>query len=66
MVRVRVRVRVRVSVRVKIRARKWTHLYSSFCLFLVLHVLLVKLCVEWGSTNTGWHIDIHHVKNFCT
>ena len=18
--------------------------------------------VEWGSTNTGWHIDVHHVK----
>ena len=24
-----------------------------------------KLCVEWGSTNTGRHIDIHHVK-LCT
>ena len=21
-----------------------------------------KLCVKWGSTNTGWHIDVHHVK----
>jgi len=20
------------------------------------------LCVKWGSTNTGWHIDVHHVK----
>ena len=24
----------------------------------------VMLSVEWGSTNTGWHIDVHHVKNF--
>ena len=22
----------------------------------------VKPCVEWRSTNTGWHIDVHHVK----
>ena len=21
-----------------------------------------KLCVEWWSTNTRWHIDVHHVK----
>ena len=20
------------------------------------------LCVEWGSTNTSWHIDVHYVK----
>ena len=19
-------------------------------------------CVKWGSTNTGWHINAHHVK----
>ena len=19
-------------------------------------------CVEWGSTSTGWHINVHHVK----
>ena len=56
---------VRVRVRVRVRPREWTR-FLSFCLFLVLHVLLVKLCVEWGSTNTGWHIDIHHVKNFFT
>ena len=23
-----------------------------------------KLFVEWGSTNTGWHINVHHVNNF--
>ena len=21
-----------------------------------------RSCVEGGSTNTGWHIDVHHVK----
>ena len=20
-----------------------------------------KLCVKWGSTNTSWHINVHHV-----
>ena len=24
-----------------------------------------ELCVEWGGTNTGWHINVHHVK-LCT
>ena len=24
------------------------------------------LCVEWGSTNTGWHINVYHVKNLHT
>ena len=26
-----------------------------------------KLSVEWGSTNTGWQINVHHVKKriFC-
>ena len=23
-----------------------------------------ELCVEWGSTNTGWHIDVHYVFVF--
>ena len=23
-----------------------------------------KLCVKWGSTNTSWHINVHHEKNF--
>ena len=27
-------------------------------------VFVVKLCVEWGSTNTSRHIDIHYVKIF--
>ena len=22
--------------------------------------------VEWGSTNTGWHINAHHVKKLYT
>ena len=22
------------------------------------------LCVEWGSTNTGWHINVHHMELF--
>ena len=26
-------------------------------LYLYLHVQ--KLCVKWGSTNTGWHIDVY-------
>ena len=21
------------------------------------------MSIEWGSTNTSWHIDVHHVKN---
>ena len=25
-----------------------------------------QLCVEWGSTNTGWHIDIRYVNIFHT
>ena len=23
-----------------------------------------KSCVEWGSTNTSWHINVHYVKIF--
>ena len=23
---------------------------------------MFRSCVEWGSTNTGWHINVHHVK----
>ena len=23
-------------------------------------------CVEWGSTNTGWHINAHYVKKLYT
>ena len=26
----------------------------------------MKLCVEWGSTNTGWYIDVLHVKTLHT
>ena len=25
-------------------------------------LLVKKLCVEWESTNTGWHINVHDVK----
>ena len=28
-------------------------------------VRILKLCVEWGSTNTGWP-NVHHVKNLHT
>ena len=28
---------------------------------LYLHVQKL-LCVEWGSTNISWHIDVHYVK----
>ena len=24
---------------------------------------MFRSCVEWGSTNTGWYINVHHVKN---
>ena len=24
------------------------------------------LCVEWRHTNTGWHINVHHMELFCT
>ena len=24
------------------------------------------LWIEWRSTNTGWHINVHHVKYFWT
>ena len=24
------------------------------------------LCVEWVSTKTRWHINLHYAKNFCT
>ena len=23
-------------------------------------------CVKWGSTNTGWHSNVHYVNVFCT
>ena len=23
-----------------------------------------KLCVKWGTTNTGWHINVHYVNKF--
>ena len=25
----------------------------------------LQLCVEWGSTNIGWHIVVGYVKIFC-
>ena len=25
--------------------------------------LFVELFAEWGSTNTGWHINVHHYGN---
>ena len=28
--------------------------------------MCVCVCVKWESTNTGWHIDVHHVKTLCT
>ena len=31
-------------------------------LYLYLHVQ--RLCVEWGSTNTNWHIGVHYVRIF--
>ena len=27
---------------------------------------MFKSCVEWGSTNTGWHINVHHMKTLYT
>ena len=27
-----------------------------------LLLMLWKLCVEWGSANTSWHIDVRYVK----
>ena len=29
-----------------------------------LELSCMTLCVEWGSTNTGWHINVHYVINF--
>ena len=29
----------------------------------VTMLVVCKLCVEWESTNTTWHISVHHVKN---
>ena len=29
-----------------------------------LYLLVQKLCVEWRSTNTSWHIDVHYVNIF--
>ena len=26
-------------------------------------LMMNELCVEWGSTNTGWHITVYYVKN---
>ena len=38
------------------------------CTFTVLFLTVCwkvdELCVEWGSTNTSWHIDVYHVKNY--
>ena len=31
---------------------------------LYRYLLVQKLSVEWGSTNTGWHIDVHYVNIF--
>ena len=31
-----------------------------------LNIVKQGWCVEWGSTSTGWHIDVHHVKNLYT
>ena len=31
---------------------------------LYLYLLVQKLCVEWGRTNTSWHIGVHHVNIF--
>ena len=31
---------------------------------LYLYQLVQKLCVEWGSTNTDWHIDMFIMTNF--
>ena len=28
--------------------------------------MLQSLCVEWGSNNIDWHINVHYVKNLCT
>ena len=25
-----------------------------------------KLCIEWESTNSAWHINVHYVEIFCT
>ena len=29
-----------------------------------LELSCMTLCVECGSTNTGWHINVHYVINF--
>ena len=41
---------------------------NTNCAWGQVHVLhrAYCLCVEWGSTNTGWHIDVYHVKTLHT
>ena len=29
-------------------------------------MFMLWLCVKLGSTNIGWHINVHNVKIFCT
>ena len=36
----------------------WLLIDNAICSGL-LHL---QLCVEWGSTSTGWHINVHYVK----
>ena len=24
------------------------------------------MCIEWESTNSAWHINVHYVEIFCT
>ena len=39
-----------------------TLLQTSILWMFHSKLLVKKLCVEWESTNTGWHINVHHVK----
>ena len=50
-----------------------SHLGSSFLAVKGIWVGVISLrmltsaslsmgCVKWGSTNTGWHINVQHVK----
>ena len=39
---------------------------SGRSLWMRLPWSLNASCVEWGNTNTGWHINAHHVKKLCT
>ena len=40
--------------------------YFAASLLQLLRTQYQKLCVEWRSTNTGWHLNIHYGKIFCT